>query len=146
MSTAALRFLTVGLESVTCYKCGCLFAVEASVRQRWQREGISFYCPNGHVQSYAETDVQRLQKQLDAEKKTSARLLQEKTFAQNNAAAERAAREKTERRLTATKSAKTRMANRIKHGVCPCCHRTVSQLARHMATQHPQFNKAADAV
>lgn len=32
-----------------------------------------------------------------------------------------------------------RLATRANHGVCPCCKRTFSQLARHMKTKHPDF-------
>jgi hypothetical protein len=44
------------------------------------------------------------------------------------------------------KGVKTRMANRIKHGVCPCCNRTFLNLQRHMTTQHPSFNMSADSA
>ena len=123
-------------EAMTCCKCGISFAVDGQVRRRWQEKGESFYCPNGHSQHYTETDIQRLKKQLERSER-------EKTWAQENAKAERAAREKTERRLTATRGAKTRMANRIKHGVCPCCNRTFQNVLQHMATKHPDFSPSA---
>lgn len=133
----------VSFTVITCYKAGChiAFGVDATVRQRWIDSGQQFYCPNGHDQHYTESTVARLTKQLELEKKTAQRLLQEKEFAQKNATAERLAREHTERQLRTRKGINTRLRNRIKHGVCPCCHRTVSQLARHMKTKHPQFNK-----
>ena len=34
----------------------------------------------------------------------------------------------------------TRMKNRIKVGVCPCCNRTFQDLAKHMASQHKDFD------
>lgn len=42
-------------------------------------------------------------------------------------------------RLAKERAAKLRLQKRIKNGVCPCCHRTVSQLARHMKSKHPDF-------
>src|ERR1700740_3233245 len=137
MTNLATRYITAVLETVSCSACGTFFAVEATVRQMWQRDGKTFYCPNGHSQVYRESDVQRLQKQLKAEQDALAKQKAATEFAQKNAAAERAAREATERQLTARKAANTRLRNRVKNGVCPCCHRTVSQLAQHMKTKHP---------
>jgi hypothetical protein len=39
------------------------------------------------------------------------------------------------------KAAKTRIKNRIKHGVCPCCTRTFANLAAHMKNKHPDYVK-----
>lgn len=47
----------------------------------------------------------------------------------------RAAERKAEKALKETKRLKKRAAV----GVCPCCSRTVGQLARHMKTKHPEF-------
>lgn len=142
MTHCATRNLFVELETVSCYQCGILFAVEASVRQRWQREGGVFYCPNGHRQGYVETDVQRLTKQLEAAKQEVAEATKRELFAKYNATAERAAREQTERQLRARKGINTRLRNRIRCGVCPCCRRNFENLSRHMKTKHPHF--AAD--
>lgn len=128
---------------ITCAQEGChiAFGVDAAVRQRWIDSGQRFYCPNGHVQHYRETTVAKLTKQLEAAKNDVAEATKRELFARANATAERAAREHTQRQLAVRKGINTRLRNRIKHGVCPCCHRTVSQLARHMKTQHPQCNK-----
>lgn len=37
-------------------------------------------------------------------------------------------------------NAAKKLRKRIKAGVCPCCHRTVKQMARHMATKHPNYD------
>lgn len=139
MSNVAFQ-LTHNFVSEVCCNCGIVFAVDQAVNRRWHEKGQSFYCPNGHSQHYIETDVQKLQKELARER-------QNKEFYQRNAASEREARERTERRLSAANGAKTRLRNRIKHGVCPCCHRTVKQLAAHMKTKHPDFqpDDSADA-
>lgn len=116
----------------TCCNCGIAFAVDSGVQARWKRDGSWFYCPNGHRQHYTETDVQRLQKQLEAAQRTS-------EFYRQNAASEREAREGISRRLIARKAANTRLRNRVKNGVCPCCSRTFMNLQNHMKTQHPEF-------
>jgi|ERR1700761_62033 len=143
MTNLATRYLTCVLESVSCSKCNIFFAVEASVRQRWQREGGTFYCPNGHSQIYRETDTARLQKQLEVARNDIAEATRRELFAKANAAAERAAREATERQLVARKAANTRLRNRVKNGACPCCNRNFENLQRHMKTKHPTF-KADD--
>lgn len=119
-------------EVIYCYKCSVGFAVGASIRKRWLDSGDSFYCPAGHSQHYTESEVQKLKKQLEAEQRSV-------QFHKNNAAAEREAREATERRLIARKGANTRLRNRIKNGVCPCCTRSFSNLAKHMKSEHPEF-------
>ena len=40
-----------------------------------------------------------------------------------------------------------RELQRVEHGVCPCCKRSFSALARHMATKHPEYaDGSADAA
>ena len=130
------RNLSVEFVCVTC-TCGLVFAVPAHLRQRWTESGAGFYCPMGHSLIYTESEVGKLRKQLECAN-------QDKEWFQKNAANERAARERTQRQLRAVKGAKTRIVNRVKNGVCPCCNRTFMDLQRHMTTQHPDFNGAAD--
>jgi hypothetical protein len=125
-------------EALACYKCGIAFAVDAEVNRVWRTTGNSFYCPNGHGQHYTETDIQKLKKQLEREKRNT-------EWAQNNAKAERAARERTEKRLAARKGANTKLRNRIKNGVCPCCTRSFINLREHIATKHPDFKPDDEA-
>lgn len=133
MSDVARIPLTIWGTPVACCNCGIVFVVEQTVYMRWRADAAQwFHCPNGHKQHYAETTVEKLQKELERTRRNV-------EFHKNNAAAERLARERTQRRLTATRGAKTRLANRIKNGVCPCCHRTFQNLMRHMSTQHPKF-------
>ncbi len=49
--------------------------------------------------------------------------------AEDAAAEARAAMEKAERKTK-------RLMRRVSAGVCPCCNRTFSDLARHMKTKH----------
>lgn len=128
----------VSFTVITCCQCGIAFGVDATVRQSWIDKGTRFYCPAGHDQVYCESTVQKLTKELEDQKRVTA-------FARNNAAAERAAREQAERQLQAHKGVNTRLRNRIKQGVCPCCNRTFQNLQQHMKTQHASFNKDAGA-
>jgi hypothetical protein len=141
MSVVHCINLNQTFETLACCQGGIVFAVDSQSRAMWLRDGTTFHCPNGHRQSYGETEAQKLQRQLEIKDKELAARQRALDFARENAAAERKAREHTERRLTARKGVNTRLRNRIRHGVCPCCHRTFKQLAAHMKLKHPQFNK-----
>ena|SRR3990167_2056705 len=115
----------LGLRTIECCTCGVIFAVleefNASLRQTKQ----GFYCPNGHPQSYTKSPADKLRKELAAKEQA---LAWEK---------ERAA--SLDKQLARERKATTRLKRRVSVGVCPCCQRTVSQLARHMQTKHPDF-------
>jgi|HubBroStandDraft_1064217.scaffolds.fasta_scaffold180697_2 hypothetical protein len=130
----------VTLTQINCGNCAGTYAINERYRSECHDKGTSWNCPYCRTDwGYTGNELTRLKKQLESKER-------ELAFARSNAAAERAAREKTERRLSAAKGAKTRMANRVKHGVCPCCNRTFQNLMRHMSTQHPHFNKGANAA
>lgn len=105
------------LESETCCSCGIAFGMPTDFKSIAQRkaEGKTFYCPNGHPQHYtSESDdakIKRLTRERDE------------------------ARARTERE----RQSKLKLEKRISRGVCPCCHRSFSQIARHMKTKHPDF-------
>lgn len=114
--------VTVDMAEMQCGECGIAFAVPETWRAEKKRNGSGWYCPNGHSRVYRESDVQKLQKELDTEKERLRRAL---------------ARENEERaRADALEREKKRLVKRSKAGVCPCCNRTFQQLARHMATKH----------
>ena len=125
------------LTIVTCW-CGTRHAIPAEMR-RFQlsehSQGRSHYvhCPHGHTHAPAgESEVDRLKKQLAQKENTIAweRSRHDQTKAELR---------DTTNKLTAQKAAKTRLKNRIAHGVCPCCNRSFANLERHMKGQHPEF-------
>lgn len=124
----------IALTSINCGECGGTYAINERFRQQKHDNGGGWNCPYCKCSwgYFGKTEAQKLKEQLAEEQRR-------RVFAQENAAAERAAREQTERRLSATKGAKTRIVNRIKNGVCPCCNRTFINLGQHMANQHPDF-------
>ncbi len=116
-------------EDITCGNCGIVFYVpESWYLKRVSGEGGSrdFTCPNGHARYFiGETEAQRLKRELEAANKAKNEATAKMWQAQ---AAQQKAEEKN-RKLTKRASA----------GVCPCCNRTVSQMARHMKTKHPDW-------
>lgn len=122
-------FLT--LEAETCCKCGCVFGINDAVRARLLNNGETFYCTNGHGQHYTETEAQRHARAMAAKQAELDAKQRELTAAKCRLLTEQEERVKAERKCR-------RMTKRIHAGVCPCCNRTFSNLARHMQTKHPE--------
>lgn len=123
----------------TCW-CGVRHAVPAELAafQRRQHDDgcedvTGIYCPLGHQHVPAgESEVSRVRRQLDEMDRRRARAVAE--------------RDQAEASARAFKGAATRARRRAGAGVCPCCHRTFKQLARHVASQHPDFDPEAVAA
>lgn len=116
---------TAILETETCYKCGVIFAMPATMLRIFKDDGGSFYCPNGHAQHYTKSEVQRLREKLDEQTRTATQMAA-------RAHAAEAAEQKMSTKLNS-------MKKRASAGLCPCCNRTFKQLARHMKTKHLDY-------
>lgn len=126
MSQIALN-QTLYFETTDCCVCGLTFALPHYLNKKRLEDHKSFYCPNGHSQTYVgETEVEKLQKQL-AERDRAVQ------FERNRA-------ERMTAELAKKARAEKHLKRRIANGVCPCCHRTVKQLAAHMKTKHPDYS------
>lgn len=119
----------VQLETQTCWKCGITFAApELFFAQRRKDHSINFYCPAGHSAVFAgETEAQKYK-----------RLFEDKERALKW---ETEAKERQFRLLKKTTTQLSNLKKRVAAGVCPCCKRTVSQMARHMAAKHPDYQQ-----
>jgi len=118
------------LMEMQCGSCGVWHAIPKVMYESCLEEGGFWHCPNGHSRGYSEGS---LRKKLEKEEKR-------RKWAENNAQQARLDAAKSERGRIAQKAANTRMKNRAKAGVCPCCSRTFKQLASHMKNKHPDFN------
>lgn len=108
--------------------CGISHAIPRELQTQAKRHGTAVYCPLGHkwvIRKTIESDLAEAKRDADYYK---GRLREEQQ-----------AHGRTERSLRATRGVVTRTKKRIAAGVCPCCHRTFQQLARHMAGQHPDY-------
>lgn len=102
-----------------CCSCGVAFALPARFMLVLRQTHQSFYCPNGHSQSYTgKSEAERLKEQLQAEQRAHAETIDRRYVAEREAA---------------------KLKKRIGNGVCPCCTRNFTNLQRHMKTQHPNF-------
>lgn len=116
-------------------QCGIAFAVPSTWDEQKRKDHTTFYCPNGHAQSYT---VRSEEEKLRAERDRLAQRIAERD---DEVRHQREMREATERQLSATRGVVTRIKNRVGHGVCPCCSRTFQDLQRHMKTQHAEYAK-----
>ena len=103
-----------------CARCKCEVWIPDALYEAAQhgRGKVTFFCGYGHGQMFAvgESEETKLRRERE---------------------------ETTERRLNATRGVVTRIKNRVGHGVCPCCNRSFTNVARHMASEHPTWSAEA---
>ena len=128
--------LEVTFEPLTCANCGVNFALAEKYVSERRKDGHGFYCPNGHSLYFGNGENERLRKQAEDLKRQKERLEARNVHLRDQ-------RDAAERSARAQKGVATRVKNRVAAGVCPCCNRTVSQLANHMKTKHPEYVEEA---
>lgn len=116
------------LEVVTCPTCRIVHAIPASLANSARAypgnrsNGWVICCPMGHEWHYTGKSIEEKLREEKARVNATRDLL-----------------EHEQRSHAATRGHLTRQKRRVAAGVCPCCNRTFQQLARHMATKHPDF-------
>ncbi len=117
---------TVTLETVTCGQCAGVYAINKEFMDFARAHTGSYHCPYCQSKwSWNESEADRLRKLLEARER-ELREAKCETLRQNQLREqEQFAREKAEKKL-----------RRVSNGVCPCCKRHFTNLARHMATKH----------
>lgn len=121
-----------------CCCCAVRFTFDEELLDLRYDDGGDFWCPNGHKQSFTKTETTRLKEKLEkAEAKHAKAMAAE--VARADMANNRA--NGHERSARAYKGQATRIRNRIRMGVCPCCNRTFENVARHMLSQHPEWTE-----
>lgn len=113
-------------KTTTCITCGVSIVMPEGLYRERLRGHANFFCPNGHSQVFVDEHLEvKLKRELEQERKR-------REWAERDAKIMTAA-------LDREKAASARLRKRVKNGVCPCCHRTFKQLARHMVTKHPGY-------
>ena len=107
-----------------CFTCGIPIAMTPAQLRQFDEKGMSIKCVLGHSTVRRETDNQRLQRELESAQSRVTRL---ETQVRN-----------TEQMLDVETKARKTLVKRINAGVCPHCHRTFQQVARHMKSKHPE--------
>lgn len=119
------------LQNLQCGTCGVEHAIPKVMYDACREEGGFWHCPNGHSRGW-KVGLQTAQKEQDAIRLERDRLKQQ--LAQRDDAIAAA-----EKLASVRKGQVTKLRKRAAGGVCACCNRTVSQMAKHMASKHPTF-------
>ena len=106
------------MTPMQCGECGIEFHVPETWRAEKKQTGRGWYCPNGHSRVYKESDVDAMRRERDKAVQEQARLAEEVAVKEKEVA---------------------RLKKRSSAGVCPCCTRTFTNMARHMKTKHPEL-------
>jgi hypothetical protein len=128
MTAAELQFTLTFQVVYCCHKeCGAPIAIPTPTYNRFKSNPSEyFHCCFGHSQHFAgPTEADKLKRELEQERES--KLWWQKKADQHS------------KTVSAFKGQITRIKNRVKNGVCPCCNRTFQNLMRHMQTQHPDF-------
>ena len=116
--------LGLTLSAITCWNCGITYALPERYISERRENGGAWVCPNGHSTVFGESEVVKLTKQLQAERRRTGEALEREKAAWR-------AQQKTERKFK-------QQRRRVTNGLCPCCNRSFVNLARHIKTQHPK--------
>lgn len=127
------------LVAMTCYRsdCAVTFGLERGHYNGLRESHEGFYCPHGHRQCFSgKTHAEKLADGLRA------RIVDnEREIARERERAEMASRRAVSAEMArrVAKGQLNKIRKRVGSGVCPCCNRTVRQLADHMKSKHPDF-------
>jgi hypothetical protein len=121
----------LAFTTIECCACGTVWAWSSELERNRRESKETFYCPNGHPQSFTTSTAEKLQKQLDAAKAETERQKAETER-------QRQLRIDAERRTIAQRAVVKKLKNRVNCGVCPHCQRTFKQLAAHIKSKHAE--------
>lgn len=122
------------LEVHYCPNCSIAFGAPLRFIKERREDGKSFYCPAGHSMSFHETELDKLRKQLENEKRNV-------EWYKNAAKSKDSQIKGVNIQLGKVKAKLHRTETRVSHGVCPCCNRSFMNMQRHMKTKHPDYVK-----
>ena len=126
---------TERLHVLQCAACDVTFGITADYEKRRRSDHKGFMCPSGHSNVYkGESEEERLRRE-------NARHVQNRAYLEDIIRQKEKRAEDEKKRSSAYRGQVTRIKNRVAAGVCPCCNRTFSNLARHMSTQHKEYKK-----
>jgi hypothetical protein len=117
---------------LTCWVCGCQFAVDNRMYSERKNRGEDLWCPHGCHLSLGEPKSVKLQRDLEKAKRDTAFWIARSDEHQRCA-------ERQVRRVVALRGVVTRTKRRIAAGKCPCCHVRFSDLQGHMSKTHPDY-------
>ena len=105
-----------------CANCGIPVAMTENQLRQFRESGNGWFCVLGHTSVFTKSIAQQLREKLVESQDKIAHL---ETNLQN-----------AQRLMDAETKKRQRLMKRVENGVCPHCHRTFQQLARHMKDKH----------
>jgi len=118
-----------------CCNCGMAFGLDRDFYNKRAEDHKTFFCPKGHEQHYiGKREVDKLKEQVQ-------QLETNLQYSHNIRNELRNQVQQLNYSVRAQKAAKTKILNRVKNGVCPCCNRTFQDLQSHFKTKHPELLK-----
>lgn len=133
---SALKNLVVTFTPIDCCyeNCGRTFAMTSTMENHYRNNKKAFTCPycKGTQGFYGKNKEERLKDKIDM-------LKDEVAFSESQVKKERTRTNHAKRQTAYQKGVTTKLKNRMKNGICPCCNRTFKQLAAHMKNKHPEY-------
>ena len=128
-------------ETFICGTCGVEYAIRRQFVAKLRETHAHFHCPSAHPTYFpAKTEAELLKEKLAAVEKERDTAIKRKEWAEQAEGIATKERDKA-------RTERDRLRKRAQNGACPCCKRTFSNLARHMAIKHPETpEKKAEAV
>jgi Zn-finger protein len=123
---------TIELNIITCAACFVPFGIMDQLERQRREDGKTFHCPNGHENIFRESEVAKLNKQLETVKRDKDAALAREQMERDQRIAAESHRDKIAKAFKKSEQ-------RTKNGVCPCCTRSFVNLQRHISTKHPGF-------
>ena len=137
MNFAAQVNAATDLSTITCGKCGGIYAIAERYRAYKQENGGYWNCPYCQcLWGFGASELSMVRDQLRTAEHQVEQERKRTEWAQQDARI-------TERRRRALKGHLTKVKKRISHGICPCCNRSFENLRRHMKVRHPAYTNDA---
>lgn len=140
--TATLH--TIKLTLVTCSGCYATWGMDPLWEDRKRRDHSWWNCPYCRASLHypEQSDIER----AEAATKRAHELLEQQKSCTKQAweiADQRAKdRDAAERRASARAGVATRLKNRVRRGLCPCCSKSFADIKAHMESSHPGYGEA----
>lgn len=125
MGIAMTKFShTEPFHVISCVHCQFPFGVPDRADEHWRKSKRTFYCPQcrGSQGYYGKSEKEKRLEEAER------RLEQEQIRASD-----------AEQKAIRMSRQYSRVRDRVKNGVCPCCNRTFDNVARHMASKHKDW-------
>ena len=118
-----------------CQSCGVIATCPETLFNSQREVGGYHHCCNGHAWGWSKDgcELANTRRERDRYKQQLARAEMEVQEAY-------AAQVEAEHKAAASQRQVAKLTRRASAGVCPCCNRTFSALARHMKTKHPTWS------